>query len=226
MNQPGPDSKAGKRIRLKSGEKVLVKLFVLLLRCIAWTSRTEIENEAVVDEALRLHEGFIVSTWHRDIFFSIWMFRELHLTAMISASRDGEGIFQVMRHFNFSGIRGSSNRGGSEALIETGRLLKEGGGVAIAPDGPTGPSLAAKPGIILLARDTQVPIIPWSYACRGEWLLKTWDRHRVPKPFNRIRGSYGEPMHIPPDLPMDQIPAYCRKLEEAMRDITDDLRSE
>ena len=204
--------------RLKKSEKVFVKLFVFLLRSIAWTSRTELENEAIIDEARRIHGGFILSTWHRDIFFSIWMFRELHLTAMISASRDGEGIFQVMRNFNFKGIRGSSTRGGTEALIETGKFLNQGGGLAIAPDGPTGPSLQSKSGIILLARDSGVPIIPWSYASKSEWLLKTWDRHRIPKPFNRIRGTFGEPLMVPQDLKLDVIPEYCSKLEKAMQD--------
>ena len=204
--------------RLKKSEKVFVKLFVFLLRSIAWTSRTELENEAIIDEARRIHGGFILSTWHRDIFFSIWMFRELHLTAMISASRDGEGIFQVMQNFNFKGIRGSSNRGGTEALIETGKFLNQGGGLAIAPDGPTGPSLQSKSGIILLARDSGVPIIPWSYASKSEWLLKTWDRHRIPKPFNRIRGTFGEPLMVPQDLKLDVIPEYCSKLEKAMQD--------
>ena len=71
--------------RLKKSEKLFIKLFVMLLRSIAWTSRTELENEGIIDEARRLHGGFILSTWHRDIFFSIWMFRELDLTAMISA---------------------------------------------------------------------------------------------------------------------------------------------
>ena len=155
-----------KWIPVKKSEKLFIKLFVMLLRSIAWTSRTELENEGIIDEARRLHGGFILSTWHRDIFFSIWMFRELNLTAMISASRDGEGIFQVMRHFNFQGIRGSSNRGGTEALLETTKFLKQGGGLAIAPDGPTGPSLKSKPGIILLARDSGMPIIPWSYASK------------------------------------------------------------
>ena len=103
MNQSTPEN----GYRLKKSEKLFIKLFVMLLRSIAWTSKTELENEGIIDEARRLHGGFILSTWHRDIFFSIWMFRELNLTAMISASRDGEGIFQVMRHFNFQGIRGS-----------------------------------------------------------------------------------------------------------------------
>ena len=101
MNQSTPEN----GYRLQKSEKLFIRLFVMLLRSIAWTSRTELENEGIIDEARRLHGGFILSTWHRDIFLSIWMFRELNLTAMISASRDGEGIFQVMRHFNFQGIR-------------------------------------------------------------------------------------------------------------------------
>ena len=211
--------------RLKKSEKVFVKLFVFLLRSIAWTSRTELENEAIIDEARRIHGGFILSTWHRDIFFSIWMFRSLHLTALISASRDGEAIYQVMRRFNFKATRGSSNRGGAEGLLDTLQVLKAGEGIAIAPDGPLGPPLEAKPGIVLLAKQANVPILPWSYTCRREWRLKTWDQHRLPQPFNRIEGAFGEPLLVPPDSPPDEIPRYCRKLEDAMRRVSYELRS-
>ena len=48
--------------RLKKSEKLFIKLFVMLLRSIAWTSRTELENEGIIDEARRLHGGFILST--------------------------------------------------------------------------------------------------------------------------------------------------------------------
>ena len=41
--------------RLKKSEKLFIKLFVMLLRSIAWTSRTELENEGIIDEARRLH---------------------------------------------------------------------------------------------------------------------------------------------------------------------------
>ncbi len=78
MNQSSPEN----GYRLKKSEKLFIKLFVMLLRSIAWTSRTELENEGIIDEARRLHGGFILSTWHRDIFFSIWMFRELNLTPL------------------------------------------------------------------------------------------------------------------------------------------------
>ena len=59
-----------------------------------WTSRTGWKMKG---SSMKLVVSMEASsfTWHRDIFFSIWMFRELNLTAMIGASRDGEGIFQV-----------------------------------------------------------------------------------------------------------------------------------
>ena len=58
---------------------------------------------------------------------------------------------------------------------------------------------------------------PWSYASKNEWLLKTWDHHRIPKPFNRIRGTFGEPLMVPKNLELESIPEYCGKLEEAMK---------
>ena len=67
MNQTTPEN----GFRLKKSEKLFIKLFVMLLRSIAWTSRTELENEGIIDEARRLHGGFILSTWHRNIQESI-----------------------------------------------------------------------------------------------------------------------------------------------------------
>ena len=104
-------------------------------------------------------------------------------------------------------------------------VLKSGESIAIAPDGPLGPPLEAKPGIVLLAKQAKVPILPWSYTCKREWRLKTWDRHRLPQPFNRIEGAFGEPLLVPPDSPPNEIPRYCRKLEDAMRRVSYELRS-
>jgi hypothetical protein len=43
----------------------------------------------VAEAAREQHGAFLVSTWHQDIFFSIWMFRSLHLTALVSAAGTG-----------------------------------------------------------------------------------------------------------------------------------------
>ena len=145
---------------------------------------------------------------------------------MISSSKDGEGIYQVMRHFNFKCIRGSSNTQGSKALYETQKLLEKKGKIAISPDGPTGPSMKVKPGIILLARDCKVPIIPWSYYTKSEWNLKTWDKHRIPKPFNFIKGSFGSPILVPSDTSFEKIPNYCLKLEKVMEKMSNDLKNQ
>ena len=71
---------------------------------------------------------------------------------MISHSRDGEAIFQVLRYFGFQAARGSSTRGGIGALKQMMRLLQEQQSVAITPDGPQGPPYRVQSGIILLAK--------------------------------------------------------------------------
>ena len=211
--------------QLRRQERFGIWLLTMLLRTTALTSRVVVRNLAVAEQAREQYGAFLVSTWHQDIFFSIWMFRSLHLTALISASRDGEAIYQMMRRFNFKATRGSSNRGGAEGLLDTLQVLREGESIAIAPDGPMGPPLEVKPGIVLLAKQAQVPILPWGYACRREWRLGTWDRHRLPKPFNQIEGAFGEPLLVPPELPTDEISTYCRKLEDAMRRVSYQLRT-
>ena len=211
--------------QLRRKERFGIWLLTVLLRTTALTSRVVVRNMEVAEAAREQHGAFLVSTWHQDIFFSIWMFRSLHLTALVSASRDGEAIYQVMRRFNFKATRGSSNRGGTEGLLDTLNVLNSGESIAIAPDGPLGPPLEAKPGIVLLAKQAKVPILPWSYTCKREWRLKTWDRHRLPQPFNRIEGAFGDPLLVPPDSPPNEIPRYCRKLEDAMRRVSYELRS-
>lgn len=220
-----PDSTEASAPQLRRKERFGIWMLTLLLRTTALTSRVVVRNMEVAEQARQQHGAFLVSTWHQDIFFSIWMFRSLHLTALISASRDGEAIYQVMRRFNFKATRGSSNRGGAEGLLDTLNVLKSGESIAIAPDGPLGPPLEAKPGIVLLAKQAKVPILPWSYTCKREWRLNTWDRHRLPQPLNHIEGGFGEPLLVPDDLPTDEIPNYCRKLEDAMRRVSYELRS-
>ena len=45
---------------------------------------------------------------------------------------------------------------------------------------------------------------------------KSWDQHRVPKPFTTVVLSRGEPIYVPPDLDEEQFDAMMRKVEEAM----------
>jgi hypothetical protein len=64
-------------------------------------------------------------------------------------------------------------------------LLSGGDHIAITPDGPRGPRRVAAPGVAQLAALSGVPVLPCAAQTTRHWVLRTWDRMVVPKPFGR-----------------------------------------
>ena len=120
------------------------------------------------------------------------------ITTLVSRSQDGEIIARVLRLMRFGTRRGSSSRGGKEALSELEAVLASGVPVAITPDGPRGPRHVAQMGTIALAARSGAPIIPLGVAAAPAWTLKSWDRFQIPKPFARGVLVFGEPLTVDP----------------------------
>jgi lysophospholipid acyltransferase (LPLAT)-like uncharacterized protein len=93
-----------------------------------------------------------------------------------------------------------SNRAEAAKLArELARIGREGSSLVVSCDGPSGPYRVAKPGVLIVARESGIPIQPWAVAVRPPWRLKgRWDRHLVPLPFCRMRVEEGEPISIAP----------------------------
>ena len=68
------------------------------------------------------------------------------------------------------------------------RLGREGASPVVSPDGPVGPYRRAKPGALIVARESGLPVQPWAVvATPAIRLTRRWDRHVVPLPFCRLR---------------------------------------
>jgi lysophospholipid acyltransferase (LPLAT)-like uncharacterized protein len=197
--------------------RLLVQAVARFITLTGYTVRVQWIQPEILQDFRRLQKPYILCAWHQDIYFSAWLLRNHNLTAMISSSRDGEYIFQVLRQFGFDAARGSSTRGGLGAMKQLIRCVRQGTPVAITPDGPQGPPHEAQEGIVALARSTGAPILPWRYEAQACWQLDSWDQHKIPKPFTRIVTGVGEPIYIPADTPTDAFPNYCRQLEDAMQ---------
>ena len=195
-------------------------LLPLLIRLTGITTTVKQVNNKVLSRTIKKHGRVILATWHQNIFFSIWLLRKRDLTALISSSDDGEIICNVFKKFGYSAVRGSTSRGGIPALKQLINLLKEGTSVAITPDGPLGPPEKIQSGVILLAKYANVPIIPWHYEAHNQWRLKSWDQHKIPKPFTTIIESFGEPFHVPKTLLTEEVPLFCEKLETILKELT------
>jgi lysophospholipid acyltransferase (LPLAT)-like uncharacterized protein len=72
--------------------------------------------------------------------------------------------------------------------------------LAITPDGPRGPRRELKAGIVMVAAQTGLPIVPIGVGFTRAWRAASWDRFAVPAPFTTLVGVIGRPIAVPFDL--------------------------
>ncbi len=149
-----------------------------------------------------------------------WLYRNRQLAVMTSRSLDGEFIARVISRMGFLPVRGSSSRGGQRALLEMNQLLTEGHSVAFTIDGPRGPRNVAKKGPVLLSRISGVPVIAFYVAVEHAWVLNTWDRLMIPKPFSRIYVRVAKKIFVPPDADDAAMERYHAEMQAALERIT------
>src|SRR5262249_30493583 len=81
---------------------------------------------------------YIYAMWHETMLLPVYQYARLDIYVLISQHADGQMIAEVCRHLRIPLVRGSTTRGGVEAVR---RLLRTGPGfhLALTPDGPRGP---------------------------------------------------------------------------------------
>lgn len=181
----------------------------------------------IVDPNDFIHKGhgLISVTWHNRLFAFPVVFPKAArccTAAVISASRDGQYVSDLVSLFGIKSIRGSSSKRGAAAQLEAIRLIKEGYNVAFTPDGPRGPKYHLHKGPVHLASTTGSCIVPLMLNYSRYWSIKSWDNFQIPKPFIKIRLILGDPIPIPPDLSLDELELHRRRVEEALLAITED----
>jgi lysophospholipid acyltransferase (LPLAT)-like uncharacterized protein len=142
----------------------------------------------------------LFALWHGRMFLSIQAHRHEGIVTMASRSRDGEIIAGWLEQNGYVVVRGSTTRGGSQALREMVRHVRSGRNAALTVDGPKGPPRVVAPGVVQLARLTGAWILPITSSSSRPRFLRSWDRYLLPGPFSRNIVAYGEPFPIPEEM--------------------------
>jgi lysophospholipid acyltransferase (LPLAT)-like uncharacterized protein len=127
-------------------------------------------------------------------------FRRTHATILISRSFDGELITRTLQLFGFRAVRGSSSRGSREGLLGLKKVIENGDTAIFTADGPRGPIYRTKAGPVKLAALTGARIGAFHLEPEHAWVMKSWDRFLVPRPFTRIVVSWSRWTYVPTDL--------------------------
>ncbi len=151
--------------------------------------------------------------WHRCLLPIAWFARGRGFGVLVSQHFDGEIISQTAERLGYRLYRGSSTRGGGDALLEMTAALERGQPIALTVDGPRGPRFRAKGGAIQLARATGAPIYALHVSPRHCWTMRSWDRFQIPKPFSLARGVWDGPLVVPRDASPAQLEAKRLAME-------------
>lgn len=186
----------------------------LLVRLVGSTLRFQItREEGSLADGARVALPGIYCFWHRAMIASAYHFRNMQIGIMISRSFDGECIARIVEKLGFRPVRGSSSRGGAGALMAMREELERGHPAVFTADGPRGPLYVAKPGAVLLAKRSGYEICCFHVAVERAWLLKSWDRMIVPKPFSRASFYITSPIAVPSGATDEELELWRQKVQ-------------
>lgn len=128
--------------------------------------------------------------WHNRLFISAEISRRFRpsrpLHALVSASKDGAWLTAFFESAGLRVVRGSSHRGGREAVSGLVQMLRAGNDAGITPDGPRGPCYVFKPGALVVARRAHVRVAMVGMVFARSWRLPSWDQFHLPQPFSTV----------------------------------------
>jgi lysophospholipid acyltransferase (LPLAT)-like uncharacterized protein len=136
----------------------------------------------------------VCAIWHSQLLSLSYIFRNLGVKVLISRSFDGEIIARAIKKLGFDAIRGSSTKGGAQALLQIIESIETGSVIAITTDGPKGPSKIVKDGIAKAAIETGAPVICVITLPKNTLRLGSWDSFEIPLPFSKITLRMHEPI--------------------------------
>jgi len=206
-------------------QKLVSYIGVFYLHFVGKTSFTESTDDPEYLAIRRKKTPVIYALWHNNQVYLAYAHRGEQAGIMVSMSRDGEYIAQVMKRLGLIPVRGSSSKGGDQALKQIVEILEKGGQAGFTPDGPKGPAQSVQGGLIWTAQKSGAPIVPVSVALRRKIEFKSWDRFKVPLPFNRVILVHGKPFRIPAELDAEAAKIQVKKSLNGGQDLAEDLLS-
>ena len=186
------------------GQGVLAGLFT--------TVRVTRVGEDAYKDLLAEGRNFICAFWHGVLLPMTYYHQGEGFVVLVSEHADGEYITRVLHRYGYETVRGSSTRGGSRGLRGIVRAAREGKSIAVTPDGPTGPARVFKPGTLVAAQLTRLPVLPVGVGVSSGWHFNSWDGFVIPKPLSRVRIHYGEPVEIPRRMDEEEMVDWSNRL--------------
>jgi len=169
------------------------------------------------EEQICMKRPFTCACFHGTMLFPVYYCRRYPGVVMVSQSWDGELIDRSLRRMGYDTARGSSSRGGKEALKEMYHIIKERNYCSgLAVDAPRGPARKVKMGTVMIARETGQPVLGLVSWTTRQIQFNSWDKMILPLPFSTIVLAWSKPVDVPPGLGEDDYERLRQEIEDNM----------
>ncbi|MBT3227339.1 MAG: lysophospholipid acyltransferase family protein [Deltaproteobacteria bacterium] len=201
---------------------VVPRIIRLLILSLGFTYKKTWVGLENLDELNRNDQNWIYATWHNNILMDALLLKKQNLISLVSASTDGRIAARVLELMGNQTVSGSSSRDGTKALLTMIKHIKSGQKGAITPDGPRGPRYKLQEGIIYIAQKTGAAMVPIHIEATRQWIFeKSWDKHKLPKPFASVVISVGTPYRVPQKLSKEELEKVKIEFESKMLENVD-----
>jgi lysophospholipid acyltransferase (LPLAT)-like uncharacterized protein len=206
------------KIRNPKAIRTLAWIAVRLIQ--GWIGTVRYQDRSIGARTLpdrrgRTRRRYLYAFWHENMLLPAYQYSRPDLHVLISTHRDGELITEIVHRLGLRTIRGSSTRGGTEAMRQLMRISRE-SHIVFTPDGPRGPRRMLQPGIVYLAARTGLPIVPVGLGYNRALRAKSWDRLALPIPFSKAYCVTTPPLTIPRHVTPETLEPYRLEVERAM----------
>lgn len=189
--------------------KLILKIVIIILNLISKTWRIKLFGEFPESPA-------IIVFWHGVMLPNWKIFSNKMPFAVISTSKDGQILVDLLEKWGFSFIRGSSSQKGKEVLENIVELAPK-HFILMTPDGPRGPKMKMKAGAVVAAHRSSVPLHYLTTKILSKKVFpKSWDSFELPLPFSKIEIQISKPIFVPSNLSKDEINDLILDIESKM----------
>ncbi len=195
---------------------------------LVWRTNKFVYEPANIYELVEPRMPAIFAFWHGQHLMTPFIKRKESYRAkvLISRHRDGEYNAIAAERLGIGTIRGSGDhgsafhrKGGVGAFKEMVRALEDNYNVALTADVPKRARVAGL-GIIMLARESGRPIMPFAMATSNFIRLNNWDRTTINLPFGRGALVGIEEINVPPDADAETMEELRARLETILNEAT------
>ena len=226
------DRREWKELRRNWVARLLPPLATLLIRLLSLTLRYRIHVAEETRKIFQAGKPVLFAFWHGRMIIMPPVYHKVcgkggkDAWIMVSRHWDGELIARTVKPFRILSARGSTTRGGREALHELIEKARLGHTIGITPDGPKGPLYTVQPGVVRIAQLTGTPIVSLTWAARPRWVASSWDRFQIPVPFARVSVFFDAPYYAPQSETEEELEACRVRLEARLGEVTDRMEAE